>query len=337
MNKLLFTVFLLSPLAAFLPASVARAEIMVKNGETVAFLGDSITAQGWSSTHGYVKLVVAGLESSGVKIVPIPAGVGGNKSNDMLARLKRDVLDKKPDWVTVSCGMNDVIHGAKGIPLDQYKANMTAIVEQCQKAAVKVMILTTTTAGKWDSDSSKKLGEYSGFLRELAKEKQCVMADLYPVFIETAKAGTPLRGLTYDGVHLMPEGNILLARTVLMAFGCSDAQLEKAYQAWLDIPNAGSFSTRVDVVLNKKYFNTTSVLTLREREKLLVAAKAAGKPTLMHWSKDLFMAMMKKKVQPAGPYASLEALFDPGVKDKVQGELQSEFAAEIKRIVNEPN
>jgi len=93
----------------------------------------------------------------------------------MLTRLKRDVLDKKPDWVTVSCGMNDVIHGAKGVPLDQYKINMTAIVEQCQAAGIKVMILTTTTAGAWNSDGSKRLSEYSACLRDLAKEKHCIV------------------------------------------------------------------------------------------------------------------------------------------------------------------
>jgi len=73
-------------------ASIAHAEVIVKQGEKIAFLGDSITAQGWTNPHGYVRLVVAGFEANGVKVVPLPAGVGGNRSNDMLARLQRDVL-----------------------------------------------------------------------------------------------------------------------------------------------------------------------------------------------------------------------------------------------------
>ena len=63
------------------------------------------------------------------KIEVIPAGVGGNTSKDMLARLDRDVLSKKPDWMTLSCGVNDVWHGATGVPLDQYQQNITSIVE----------------------------------------------------------------------------------------------------------------------------------------------------------------------------------------------------------------
>jgi len=87
------------------------------------------------------------------------------------------------------------------------------------------------------------------------------------------------------------------------------------------------------VVLNKQFFRTTCVLTLREREKLLAAALAAKKPTLMHWSKDLLASLMKKKVQPAGAYAALDALFAPGVREKVQAELQSEFDRAIRSIV----
>ena len=310
-----------------------HAEILIKTGDKVAFLGDSITAQGWTTPHGYVRLIVAGLEANGITIEPLPAGVGGHKSNDMLARVQRDVIDKKPDWVTISCGMNDVIHGAKGVPLDQYKINMTAIVDQCQAAGIKVILFTTTAYGAWNSPQTQQLGEYSAFLRELAKRKNCKLVDLYNVFVETVKTATPLRGLTGDGCHMSPEGNILLSKTVLMGFGCSKSEIDKAYETWMDIPDAGNFSARVDVVLNKKFFGTNCKLTLRQREKVLEAAKAAKKPTLMHWSKDLLLSLMKKKVKSAGSCESLDALFEPGVKDKVQAELQAEFEAEIRRIV----
>jgi hypothetical protein len=58
---------------AFLLVTSARAEIVVRTGERVAFLGDSITAQGWTNAHGYVKLVVAGLARNEVEIAPLPA------------------------------------------------------------------------------------------------------------------------------------------------------------------------------------------------------------------------------------------------------------------------
>ena len=312
--------------------SASAAGCLYKPKDKVAFLGDSITAQGWSNAHGYVRLVVAGLQVNGVEITPLPAGIGGHKSDDMLARLERDVLAKRPDWVTISCGMNDVIHGAKGLPLDRYSANMTAIVERCQQAGIKVALFTTTTAGAWDSAQSKQLGQYSDFLRGLAKEKQCVLIDLYPAFVGALKQADTLHGLTGDGVHMTPEGDQLIARTVLAGLGLEEPSLAKAREAWLDLPGAGSLRTRVDIEMNKKFFTASGTLTLRQRDRLLEAAAAAKRPTLNHWSKELLLALMKKKVKPTGPYESLDALFAPEAKTKVQAELQDEFAAEVARI-----
>ena len=324
----------LALLAALLswPVPAAQAQCLVKSQDKVAFLGDSITAQGWSNAHGYVRLVVAGLQANGVTITPIPAGIGGHRSNDMLARLARDVLAKKPDWVTVSCGMNDVIHGAKGVPLDQYKANMTEIVTRCQQAGIRVILFTTTTAGAGDSPQSQQLGAYSDFVRELAREKQCVLIDLYPAFVNALKQADTLHGLTGDGVHMTPEGDQLIARTVLAGLGLDDKQIGQAKATWLDLPDGGSLRARVDIELNNKFFAASSTLTLRQRERLLEAAAAAKRPTLNHWSKELLLSLMKRKVKPAGPYESLDALFAPEAKSKVQAELQDEFAAEISRI-----
>jgi lysophospholipase L1-like esterase len=306
------------------PSATAQ-EIPIKSGEKVAFLGDSITAQGWSNLHGYVRLVVAGLEANGVKIDPIPTGGGGQTSKDMLARIKRDVIDKKPAWVMISCGMNDVQPG-RGVELEQFKANVTDMITQCQAAGIKVILFTTTTG-------RARLEEYSQALRDLGKSKNCLMVDLFPVFTEANKKTDPMHALTGDGVHMTPEGNILMAKTILKVLGCTDAQVEKAYQTWLDLPNAGNFDARVDVEMNKKYFRTSCTLTLRQREKLFAAAQAAKRPTLMHWSKDLLSSLMKKKVKPTGPYDSLDVIFTSGDKDKVQAQLQQEFTDEIAKAV----
>ena len=96
-----------------------------------------------------------------------------------VARLGRDVLNKKPDWMTLSCGVNDVWHGKRGVSLDDYKVNITKIVDQCQSAGVKVMILTSTMIGEDQGHANnKKLATYNDFLKELAREKKCLLADL---------------------------------------------------------------------------------------------------------------------------------------------------------------
>ena len=246
---------------------MSAGDIPVKDGEKIAFLGDSITQGGMGAT-GYVTLVIQGLKANGVTATAIGAGISGHKSNDMLARLQKDVLDKKPDWMTLSCGVNDVWHGAKGVSLDQYKQNITQIVEKAQAAGIKVMILTSTMITENPKEpNNEKLAAYNDFLRELAKEKKCLLADLNAAMQkdldEREKAGQK-RGklVTSDGVHMNPFGNVMMASGVLRGFGLDEAQMKKATDTFLDIPNG---------------VNASVPLTLRQYAALEAAAAKQGK------------------------------------------------------------
>ena len=219
-------------------SALQAADILIKDGQKVGFLGDSITAQGIAPL-GYVTEVVSGLATNGIKVTPIPAGVGGNTSKDMLARVDKDVLSKKPDWMTLSCGVNDVWHGAGGVPLDKYKANITAILDKAKAAGVNVMILTATMIGE-DAENlnNKKLVPYNEFLHSIAKERGLPLADLnadmQAVIQEKIKAGQKAGSLlTKDGVHMNLDGNVMMAKGVLRAFGVSNENVAKAEQVWL--------------------------------------------------------------------------------------------------------
>ena len=215
--------------------AVRAEELPVKNGQKIAFMGDSITEAG-AGPEGYVTLVIRGLEANGVKAAALPAGISGHKSDQMLERLERDVLSKKPDWMTLSCGVNDVWHGANGVPLEDYRKNITKIVEKCKAAGIKVVILTSTMIGEDQPNANnRKLAAYNDFLRTLAREKKCLLADLNAdMQAALAKAGSDRKGnlLTSDGVHMNPAGNQMMATGVLKAFGLTAAQLQKAQQSW---------------------------------------------------------------------------------------------------------
>ncbi|MGA3086573.1 MAG: SGNH/GDSL hydrolase family protein [Thermodesulfobacteriota bacterium] len=218
-------------------SGVQASGIAVKNGQTIAFLGDSITEYGWNNPTGYVKLTVAGLRANGIRVTSIPAGISGNTSDHMLNRLKPDVLDKKPDWMIVSCGVNDVLYGVRGVPLARYKNNITAIVDRCKAAGLKVVILTATVIGEdLDNKDNKKLALYNEFLRMLAKEKKCLLADINAMFHKRIKDGRkPGYLLTYDGIHLNPAGDKVMAMGILRIFGLNIAQIRKAEKAWMHI------------------------------------------------------------------------------------------------------
>ncbi|MBO5941441.1 MAG: hypothetical protein J6R18_09640, partial [Kiritimatiellae bacterium] len=140
MKKLIFAMF------AAIAAGALKADVCIKNGDTIAFMGDSITHQGNKYPAGYVNLVMKGLKMCGVSANKIPAGIGGHKSVQMNERLDRDVISKKPQWMTFSCGVNDVWHDkkGKGVSLEKYKKLVGDIFDRCAAAGIEVIVLTAT-------------------------------------------------------------------------------------------------------------------------------------------------------------------------------------------------
>ncbi len=210
--------------------------VAVKKGQKIAFMGDSITAAG-RRKDGYCELVIRTLNSRGLEVSAQFAGISGHKSNQMLARLEKDVLNHNPDWMTLSCGVNDVWHGARGVALEPYKQNITKIVDTAQAAGVKVMILTSTMIKEDQSnDLNQKLLPYNKFLKELAKEKDCLFADLnadMQAALKKFPADAPKgKQLTGDGVHMNSLGNQMMAKGVLKAFGLSDKEIAAAEASW---------------------------------------------------------------------------------------------------------
>ncbi len=137
--------------------------------------------------------------------------------------------------MTLSCGVNDVWHGARGVPLDQYKTNITAIVDQAQAAGIKVMLLTATVIGEDLVNAyNAKIATYNEFLHALAKERKLPVADLnadMQAFIMGAQNPTG-NLLTSDGVHMNDAGNLLMARGILRTFGLDNNMMQRAEAAW---------------------------------------------------------------------------------------------------------
>ena len=254
-----FATFFLSLSLVLELAAADNEPLVLENGDKIAFMGDSITQAGARKKDGYVNLVMSALKSEGLELSHVPAGISGHKSNDMLRRLEKDVISKKPQWMTLSCGVNDVWHFKlrlgkrkfKGVPLDEYKKNITEIINKAQAANIKVLILTATMIGE---DQSRELNQnlipYNNFLRTIAKEKNCLIADLNEEMQAALKTIPDVKGnarmfgdpsykseiknkLTTDGCHMNKLGNIMMAKGVLRAFGLNEEKIAAAEKSWL--------------------------------------------------------------------------------------------------------
>lgn len=210
----------------------------------VVTLGDSIT-QGGGEPGGYVWLIQKALQAlyprAGIEV--INAGISGHKSPDMHDRFQRDVLDKKPQLVTISVGINDVWHGftpdhpegggPNGVPLDQFRQRVRQMVQAAWASHVRVAVLSTTVIGEDpDTPTNRMLEGYNEALEQVAREFGSLYIDLNAPFhqaIGEHRRATGDRGnwLTVDGVHMNPRGNRLMAREILRGLGVSGRDLDR--------------------------------------------------------------------------------------------------------------
>src|SRR5262249_6912141 len=94
----------------FVGVSPGRADYALRDGDTVALLGDSITA-----ARGYSKVIenYTLLRFPGRKVRFINAGIGGDTAAGGLARLEQDVFKRGATVLTVAYGVNDIGWGLK--------------------------------------------------------------------------------------------------------------------------------------------------------------------------------------------------------------------------------
>ncbi len=226
-----FRLFLAALAAALVlvsvPAFSAEEKTPLKKGDRIVFLGDSITAAG-AGANGYVTLIRKALAEKykDLDLQVIGAGVSGNKVPNLQARLKKDVLARKPTLVVIYIGINDVWHGEKdpsrGTPKDKYEAGLKDIIGQIKQEGGRVLLCTPSVIGeKRDGANTldSRLDEYSDISRKVARETKVQLCDLRKAFLDHLKEHNPdnkEKGvLTSDRVHLNAAGNRFVADVIL--------------------------------------------------------------------------------------------------------------------------
>src|SRR5262245_55207495 len=108
---------LLLAAAALVVVPAARADddpaakkVELKKGDKIIFFGDSLTALAVQDKNvpegkGYVPLVREALKDKGVEVDAVARG--GDKVPDLLKRVDKDVIAKKPTYVVIQIGVND--------------------------------------------------------------------------------------------------------------------------------------------------------------------------------------------------------------------------------------
>ena len=253
---------------------------VIKNGDTLVFMGDSITQFGKDTEAGYLRLVVRGLEANGVRVTWHGAGVSGNTSAQMRARFQRDVIDRKAQVVTILAGVNDCLGGwpqkTASTPDD-----VAAMADMAIAAGITPVLLSPT--GGAVETFPQSLLDYVAAVRDMAKAKGVPYGATHealrayvenPVNPAISLIGYPWKACS-DGLHMDIVGNRIIAREIMKALGfCSPQEVAKTEAAWNAIPAIVQFHPCVKV-------------TKAEYEAVKAAARREGK-SLAAYHADLF-------------------------------------------------
>jgi lysophospholipase L1-like esterase len=204
-------------------------KIVLKQGDRIIFFGDSLTAlAGQESpkkivTKGYVRIVRESLQKShNDKNIEVDwVATGGHTVPDLLKRVDRDVIAKKPTIVVIQIGCND----ARRISKERFKESLEELIDRLQKAKIQVVQCTLTSVGEKHDGTNKddsKLDDFAQIERQVARAKNVPVNDLRKAFVAHWKKNNPENKgsgiLTYDGNHFNDAGHQFVAEQMLRRF-----------------------------------------------------------------------------------------------------------------------
>ena len=200
----------------------------------ILFQGDSITdasRERANDAHlgvGYPNLIAAklGFDEPG-RYEFYNRGISGNRSIDVLARIKCDLINLKPDVLSILMGINDVWHelaAENGVSTEDYETYYDMFISRVKTELPDTRILmlepfvlkASATKEKWNEFRNGAEEKAAAALR-VAKRHGVQFVPLMAKFDEAAKLAEPEYWLK-DGVHPTPMGHELIAREWLEAF-----------------------------------------------------------------------------------------------------------------------
>jgi len=194
----------------------------------IVTLGDSITKGvrgGVKADETFSARLQAMLREKGVAVEVINAGIGGERTDQALRRLEKDVIARKPNLVTIMYGTNDsyVDKGkdASRITVAEYRANLEKLIANLRAAGVKPILMTEP---RWGAKAplngvgehpNLRLEKYVQACREVAKEKNVPLVDHFQIWTDREAAGEDIGAWTTDQCHPNPQGHRIIAEAIV--------------------------------------------------------------------------------------------------------------------------
>ncbi len=217
--------------------------MLLSANSRLLFIGDSITDAGrepagkpapWGSPglgRGYVSLIESWLLATRpeARIRVLNRGTSGHTVRDLAARWQTDVIDLKPDTVSVMIGVNDVwrqfdtpLRTETHVLPDEYERTLDDLASRtlATLAAPSRLILATPFFFEpHRADPMRaRMDAYGAIVRRLAARHGATFVDTQAA-IDAVLAHVHPMSLAWDRIHPQPAGHMILARAFLRALG----------------------------------------------------------------------------------------------------------------------
>jgi lysophospholipase L1-like esterase len=198
--------------------------------KTILFQGDSITDAGRNFQddaymgYGYATMTAGkiAVDYPGQYRV-VNKGISGNRIVDVYARMKKDILNLNPSFMTILIGINDVWHeiGEKnGVDAVKFERVYDWLITELKEAKPDLQILILepfvlkgpATEHAWEEFYSETLLRAAA-CRRLAQKHDLVFVPLQEK-LEALAAATSNTYVLGDGVHPTYAGHQVIARAL---------------------------------------------------------------------------------------------------------------------------
>ncbi|MDX9753591.1 MAG: SGNH/GDSL hydrolase family protein [bacterium] len=297
---------------------VAGDDFLIQDGDRVVIWGDSITDNAFypRSVENYV---LSHYPDWTVEFHNL--GWGGDRSVT-LERMKRDLPQYKPTFVTIKLGMNDGMYTAFSQEhFDTYIKGYKQLLDFLKNHTEARIVLISTVPYETDVVPVRKIGEadvdmavytetlerFSAGVAQLAKDYGVGYIDLnadYAGALREGKAADPGFKLSGDAIHPDVNGQAYMAYSVLKGLNAGDAiaEVEIDAQAGTILAEQNAFLQNLKVEDNRITFTRNDrALPFRFSSEAQWNSQLTKKE---QWYNDLNMDRLVVKNLPH-PYASL--------------------------------
>jgi len=156
----------------------------------------------------------------------INTGIGGNTSDQAMARFERDALYYKPHVLFITLGGNDCIP-AKNVSLEKFKENLVEMVKKTREIQPECFIVFQTYYSfdlewlDWQGqyDRATYMPEYMQAVRDIAAQENVYLFDNYKRWERLRLSDADeFRKMMRDPLHLTPAGNLVWGLDLMRIF-----------------------------------------------------------------------------------------------------------------------